>query len=77
MHSKVIQLYMYIYIIFGIIFHYRLLQNIDYSSLYYTFTLLSNNPHVWKMGIPLFPVTLQVTNNYFKLKIFGETLTLI
>ena len=72
--SKVIS---YTYIIFQIIFHYRLLQDIDYSSLYHTFTPLSNNPHVWKMGIPLFPVTLQVTNNYFKLKIFGATLTLI
>ena len=31
-HSKVIQLYIYIYNIFEIIFHYRLLQDIDYSS---------------------------------------------
>ena len=35
-HSKVIQLYMYTYIIFENIFHYRLLQDIDYSSLCYT-----------------------------------------
>ena len=28
-HSKVIQLYIYTYIIFYIIFHYRLLQDID------------------------------------------------
>ena len=34
-HSRVIQLYIYTYIIFEIIFHYRLLQNIDYSSLCY------------------------------------------
>ena len=33
-YSKVIQLYMYTYIIFQIIFCYRLLQNIDYSSLH-------------------------------------------
>ena len=32
-HSKVIQLYIYIYIIFEIIFCCRLLQHIDYSSL--------------------------------------------
>ena len=35
-YSKVIQLYMYTYIIFENIFHYRLLQDIDYSSLCYT-----------------------------------------
>ena len=34
-HSKVI-LYIYTYIIFQIIFHYRLVQDIDYSSLGYT-----------------------------------------
>lgn len=33
-HSKVIQLYTYI--IFKIIFHNKLLQDIDYRSLYYT-----------------------------------------
>ena len=39
-HSKVIQLYIYIvYIIFQIIFHYRLLQNIDYSFPCYTVNL--------------------------------------
>ena len=32
-HSKVIQLYKYTYIIFEIIFHHRLLQDIDYSPL--------------------------------------------
>ena len=32
-HSKVIQLYIYTYIIFEIIFHYRLSQDIDYNSL--------------------------------------------
>ena len=32
-HSKVIQLYIYTHITFQIIFHYRLLQDIDYSSL--------------------------------------------
>ena len=32
-HSKVIQLYKYIYIIFEIIFHHRLLQDIEYSAL--------------------------------------------
>ena len=32
-HSKVIQLYKYPYIIFQIIFHYRLLEDIDYRSL--------------------------------------------
>ena len=35
-HSKVIQLYMYTCIIFQIILHYRLLQDIDYSSLCFT-----------------------------------------
>ena len=35
-HSKVIQLYIYTYIILKITFHYRLLQEIDYSSLCYT-----------------------------------------
>ena len=34
-HSKVIQLFIYTYIIFKIIFHYRLLQDIEYSSLCY------------------------------------------
>ena len=38
-HSKVIQLYIYTYIIFQIIFHYRLLQDIDSSSLCYTVNL--------------------------------------
>ena len=33
-HSKVIQLYIYTYIIFEIIFYYRLLQDINYSSLW-------------------------------------------
>ena len=33
MHSKEIQLYIYTYISFQIIFHCRLLQDIDYSSL--------------------------------------------
>ena len=32
-HSKVIQLYIYTYIIFEIIFHYKLSQDIDYNSL--------------------------------------------
>ena len=35
-HSKVIQLYIYTYIITEIIFLYKLLQDIDYSSLCYT-----------------------------------------
>ena len=38
-HSRVIQWYIYTYIIFEIIFHYRLLQDIDYSSLRYTVNL--------------------------------------
>ena len=38
-HSKVIQLYKYTYIIFEFIFHHRLLQDIDYSSLCYTVNL--------------------------------------
>ena len=38
-HNKVIRLYIYIYIIFEIIAHYRLLQGIDYSSLWYTMNL--------------------------------------
>ena len=37
--SKVIQLYKYIYVIFEIIFHHRLLQDIDYGSLCYTVNL--------------------------------------
>ena len=36
MYSKVIQLYIYIYILFQILFHYGLLQDIQYSSLCYT-----------------------------------------
>ena len=35
-HSKAIQLYIHTYIIFQIIFHYRLLQDIDYSSLVFS-----------------------------------------
>ena len=31
-----IYIYMYIYIVFHILFHYSLLQDIEYSSLYYT-----------------------------------------
>ena len=38
-HSKVVQLYMYTYIIFHVIFHYRLLQDIDYGSLCYRVNL--------------------------------------
>ena len=38
-HSKVIQLYKYIYIIFKIIFHHKLSQGIDYSSLCCTVNL--------------------------------------
>ena len=38
-HSKVIQLHLYTYIIFQIIFHYRLLQGIDYISLFYSKTV--------------------------------------
>ena len=36
MYSKVIQLYIYVYILFQILFHYRLLQDFEYSSLCYT-----------------------------------------
>ena len=36
MYSKVIQLYIYIYIFFQILFHYRFLQDTEYSSLCYT-----------------------------------------
>ena len=38
MYSEVIQLniYLNIYILFQILFHYRLLQDIEYSSLSYT-----------------------------------------
>ena len=35
-YSKVIQLYIYIYILFQILFHYRLFQDSEYSSLCYT-----------------------------------------
>ena len=35
----VVQLYIYAYVIFEIIFHYRLLQYIDYSYLCYTVQL--------------------------------------
>ena len=35
-YSKVIQLYIYVYILFQILFHYKLLQVMEYSSLYYT-----------------------------------------
>ena len=38
-HSKVIQLYKYIYIIFEIIFHHRLLQGVDSGSLCYMVNL--------------------------------------
>ena len=34
-YSKVIQLYIYICILFQVLFHYRLLQDIEYSSLCY------------------------------------------
>ena len=44
-HSKVIQLYIYTYIIFKITFHYRLLQDIDYSSLCYTVKPLLPSVH--------------------------------
>ena len=37
--SKVIQLYIYTYIMFEIIFHYGLLQDIDCSSLCYIVNL--------------------------------------
>ena len=39
MRSKVIQWYKYAYIIFEIIFHHMLLQDIDHSSLCYTVNL--------------------------------------
>ena len=38
-HSKVIQLYIHTYIIFEIIFHHRLLQDIDYNSICYAVNL--------------------------------------
>ena len=38
-HSKVIQLYKYTYIIFEIIFHHRALHDIDYGSLCYAVNL--------------------------------------
>ena len=40
-YSKVIQLYINIYILFQIRFHYRLLQDIEYSSLCHTVRLCS------------------------------------
>ena len=39
MHSKVMQLYIYTYIIFQITSHYRLLQDFGYSSLCHTVSL--------------------------------------
>ena len=36
MYSKVLQLYIYVYILFQILFHYTVLQDIEYSSLCYT-----------------------------------------
>ena len=38
-HSKVIHSSVYTYVIFEIIFNYRLLEDIDYSSLCYTVNL--------------------------------------
>ena len=38
-HCKLIQLHKYIYIVFEIIFHHKILQDIDYSSLCYTVDL--------------------------------------
>ena len=35
-YSTMIQFYIYIYILFQILFHYKLLQEIEYSSLCYT-----------------------------------------
>lgn len=35
-HSQMIQLYTYTFIIFEVIFHYRLLEDSDYSYLRYT-----------------------------------------
>ena len=32
-YNKVIQLYIHVYILFRTLFHYRLLQDIEYSSL--------------------------------------------
>ena len=37
-HSKVVQLYKYAYIIFETIFHHKLLQDTDYSSLWFEVT---------------------------------------
>mgnify|MGYP000173797179 CR=1 FL=1 len=62
-HSKEIQLY--IYIIFEIIFHYRLLQDIEYRSLCYTvnacylsisYTLVSVNLMPLNLSLLLFPL---------------------
>ena len=39
-HSKVIQVYIYTYIIFEVILHYKLLQDIDYNFLCYIVNLL-------------------------------------
>ena len=36
LYSEVTQLYIYIYIVFHILFHYGLSQDIEYSSLHYT-----------------------------------------
>ena len=41
-HSKMIQLYIYTYIIFKIIFYCKLLQDIDYSFLCYTVNLVGH-----------------------------------
>ena len=38
-HCKLIQLHKYTYIVFEIIFHHKILQDIDYSSLCYTVDL--------------------------------------
>ena len=34
MYSKVIQIYIYMHVLFQILFHYKLLQGILYSSVY-------------------------------------------
>ena len=50
-HSKVIQLYMHTYIIFEVSFHYRLLKDIDNSSLGYT--VIFSNVNVSMHTFPL------------------------
>lgn len=65
MNIKVIQLYMYVYIVFQLLFCYRLLQDTEYSSLNQPKSHHGTLPSSWhqqslratalKVTIPIYP----------------------